>query len=203
MSPRGTVQNAAMRNQTLANISSAALRMFSEFGYHGTTMKLIAESAGQSYGLVYHYFPSKEAVFRHLVDFALESTIAGMHAVLSAPGTAWEKLERYSAMLVGSALTGDSSRYFLIMTQALTQAKGIEGLQRHIKARAAVFYELLVPLVIQAQKTGEAAQGDPEALVAAYLSLVQGLALLVYQGNGLERKITAEIMSSVLRAPRH
>ena len=203
MSPRGTVQNAAMRNQTLANISSAALRMFSEFGYHGTTMKLIAESAGQSYGLVYHYFPSKEAVFRHLVDFALESTIAGMHAVLSAPGTAWEKLERYSAMLVGSALTGDSSRYFLIMTQALTQAKGIEGLQRHIKTRAAVFYELLVPLVIQAQKTGEAAQGDPEALVAAYLSLVQGLALLVYQGNGLERKITAEIMSSVLRAPRH
>jgi AcrR family transcriptional regulator len=189
-----------MRSETLAKISSAAARVFAEFGYHGATMKRIAESAGQSYGLVYHYFQSKEAVFRHLVDFALEGTIAGMRAVLGAPGTAWERLERYSAMLVESALAGDSSLYFLVMIQAQTQAKSIEGLQRHIKNRTVEYYDALVPLVLEAQAAGEAARGDPEVLVAAYLSLVQGLALLVYQGRGLEKKITADILMSVLRA---
>jgi AcrR family transcriptional regulator len=64
MSPRGKKQNEQMRAEALEKIYIAALEVFAEYGYHGATMKRIAQATNLSYGLVYHYFPSKEAVFR-------------------------------------------------------------------------------------------------------------------------------------------
>jgi AcrR family transcriptional regulator len=45
-----------------ARIREAALHLFAELGYHGTTMPLIAERAGVGAGTLYRYFPSKEAM---------------------------------------------------------------------------------------------------------------------------------------------
>jgi AcrR family transcriptional regulator len=199
MSPRGHEQNEAMRTEALAKITGAALRVFAGYGYHGATMKQIAKAAGLSYGLVYHYFSSKEQIFRHLVDFALEASIAGMQAFIDSPGTAWERIKNYSAMVVQTAFSSKSSLYFLIMHQAITQGKGISGLPGHINKRIEAYYEMFVPLIVQAQKTGEAAQGDPVVLAAAYFSFIQGLAALAFQRKGLEKKIGPEILSSVLK----
>jgi hypothetical protein len=58
-----------------------------------------------------------------------------------------------------------------------------------------------VPVIVAAQKTGDAAPGDPVALAAAYFSFIQGLATLVFQRRGLEKKITPAILANVLRNP--
>ncbi len=198
MSPRKQEQNEQMRDDALVKITNAALKVFAEYGYHGVTMKQIAQGTGLSYGLVYHYFPSKAKIFRHLVDFALESSMNAMKGALDIPGTAWEKIENLSEILVKNALTGESSLYFLIIQQAMTQGKGIPGLD-YIAERTSAYYEKLAPFIAQAQKSGEAVKGDPVLLAAAYLSFVQGLVLLVFQGKGMEKKITPGILSNVLR----
>jgi AcrR family transcriptional regulator len=51
-----------------AQILDAALDLFSRVGYHGTSMRDIAEKAGVSTGNVYHQFPDKESLFRTLLD---------------------------------------------------------------------------------------------------------------------------------------
>src|SRR5690348_4908361 len=43
-------------------VLDAALALFSEFGFHGTAVPLIAERAGVGMGTVYRYFPSKEVL---------------------------------------------------------------------------------------------------------------------------------------------
>ncbi|WP_245629721.1 TetR/AcrR family transcriptional regulator [Alicyclobacillus sendaiensis] len=48
-------------------IEEAAKRAFSEFGYKGTTMDQIARLAGVSKGAIYLHFPSKEALFHHML----------------------------------------------------------------------------------------------------------------------------------------
>ncbi|WP_236011439.1 TetR/AcrR family transcriptional regulator [Alicyclobacillus fructus] len=48
-------------------IEEAAKRAFSEFGYKGTTMDQIARLAGVSKGAIYLHFPSKEALFQHML----------------------------------------------------------------------------------------------------------------------------------------
>jgi AcrR family transcriptional regulator len=190
-----------MRSETLAKLTSAALKVFAECGYSGATMKRIAQTAGLSYGLAYHYFPSKADVFRHLVDFALESTIAGMHAVLDQPGSAWERIERWSEILTANALSGESSLYFLIMLQAMTQGTSIPGLLAEINERTSVYFETLAPVIREAQEAGEAKAGDPVVLATAFFSFLQGLALFVFHREALAKSVTPEMLVSVLRNP--
>lgn len=47
-------------------ILDAAVRVFARQGYHPTRVADIADEAGVAYGLVYHYFRSKEAVMTEL-----------------------------------------------------------------------------------------------------------------------------------------
>ena len=47
-------------------ILDAAIRVFARQGYHATRVADIADEAGVAYGLVYHYFRSKEAVMTEL-----------------------------------------------------------------------------------------------------------------------------------------
>jgi AcrR family transcriptional regulator len=44
-------------------ILASAQALFAEYGYAGTTMRMIAERAGVAFGLVSHYFGNKEKLF--------------------------------------------------------------------------------------------------------------------------------------------
>ena len=49
-------------------IEVAARELFIKQGFHATSMRDIAKSAGISMGNVYNYFPTKEAIFESIVD---------------------------------------------------------------------------------------------------------------------------------------
>ena len=198
MTPRGQMQNEQMRAEALEKITNATLKVFAEYGYHGATMKQIAQATGLSYGLVYHYFPSKDKVFFHLVESALEISKNIFGEALKTPGTAWDKIEKLSELLYKSAFTDENSLYFLIMLQAITQGKGIPGLMEYIWEHTA-HYDLLPPLISEAQKSGEAAPGDPDVLASSYFALFQGYTLLLLQDKDLEKKIAPETFTDVLR----
>ena len=50
------------------HILRAALKLFSTVGYHGTSIRDIAQAARVSIGNVYHQFPDKESLFRTLLN---------------------------------------------------------------------------------------------------------------------------------------
>ena len=47
-------------------ILDAAVRVFARQGFHACRVSDIADEAGVAYGLLYHYFPSKEEVLNTL-----------------------------------------------------------------------------------------------------------------------------------------
>ncbi len=200
MSPRGKKLNEQLRADATAKITRAALEVFAEYGYHGTTMEQIRLASGLSKGLVYHYFPSKEKIFYHLVDTALDISRNTWQDALDSSGTAWEKIEKLSENVVKIAFTDESSLYSLIMVQAMTQAKGIPGLMEHI-LQSMDYYGKLPQLIIEAQSSGEAAQGDPELLFMAFVALVQGFSLFLLNDDEMKKKITPQVLTSVLRNP--
>ena len=198
MSPRGKKLNEQMRADAMARITKAALEVFSAYGYHGATMEHIMRVSGLSKGLVYHYFPSKENIFFHLVDSALEISRNTWKDAFDSPGTAWQKIEKLSENVVKIAFTDESSCYSLVMIQAVTQGQSIPGLMEHISQGMAYSFELL-PLIIEAQKSGEAAQGDPGLLMISYVALIQGLALFLLNDNEMKKNLTPEILTNLLR----
>ena len=198
MSPRSKQLNEQMRAEAMAKITQAALEVFSENGYHGTTMNQIMRASGLSKGLVYHYFPSKEKVFYHLIDSALEISRNTWMEALDSPGTAWEKIEKLSKNLVETAFTAESLLYSSIILQSISQGTGMPGLLEYIYQNATHFNQLTA-LIVAAQQSGEAAQGDPEVLSSTYFALYQGYSLILLHNEVLKEKLTPEVFTHILR----
>lgn len=48
------------RSHARSDVLDASVRLFSEHGYHGTSLRMISESSGYSAPTIYHYFGNKE-----------------------------------------------------------------------------------------------------------------------------------------------
>jgi len=71
-----------------------ALELFSKKGYDATSVREICEAAGITKPTLYHFYGSKEGVYRALVGGALGAFHARMLAELEAPGTVEQRLKR-------------------------------------------------------------------------------------------------------------
>ena len=65
------VDHAMYRKQLLAQ----CFDLFAQRGYGALTMRQIAEALEVSTGTLYHYFPTKENLFQHLVEEVTQRTI--------------------------------------------------------------------------------------------------------------------------------
>jgi AcrR family transcriptional regulator len=59
--------NPSKGERTQAALLEAAFQEFTERGYHGTSMRNIAQAAGVAVGGIYNHFASKDAVFEAVV----------------------------------------------------------------------------------------------------------------------------------------
>ena len=75
--PRRTQEDRTRRSRK--QILAAALKLFSRRGYHGTSIRDIAEAARASTGNVYHHFPDKESIFNALIEEYLEAISSPEH----------------------------------------------------------------------------------------------------------------------------
>src|SRR5213076_2071655 len=74
-------------------ILSAAVRVFAAQGYEATRVGDIAKEAGVAYGLVYHYFGSKDAVLEAVFREQWGRLLAAVELAEETGKTAPEQLE--------------------------------------------------------------------------------------------------------------
>src|SRR3954469_13700754 len=73
--------------QTRARLVDAAKQIFEEHGFLEARISDIAERAGLSHGSFYHYFDSKEQVFREVAEEVLNRLAAPMTDVVLVHGS--------------------------------------------------------------------------------------------------------------------
>ena len=71
MTPRTKKQFEEMRESRKLQIMGSALELFATEGYGHCTISRLAEHAGISKGLMYHYFESKDAVLAAIIEHGL------------------------------------------------------------------------------------------------------------------------------------
>jgi TetR/AcrR family fatty acid metabolism transcriptional regulator len=74
------VETTSVQAERRQQILEAAVRAFARKGYHGCRVSDIAREAGVAYGLVYHYYVSKEA----LLDAIFRETWGAMLGTVSS-----------------------------------------------------------------------------------------------------------------------
>jgi TetR/AcrR family transcriptional regulator, fatty acid metabolism regulator protein len=83
-------------------ILDAAIRVFARQGFHSTRVSDIADEAGVAYGLVYHYFKSKDEVLNELFSERWSLLLAAIEEADREGSSARAKLEAVAGFIVDS-----------------------------------------------------------------------------------------------------
>jgi AcrR family transcriptional regulator len=96
MGYKGTMKKAPEENklEKQAVIFDAALKVIREKGFHQARMSDIAETAGVSYGLVYHYYQNKQSLFDEIFRHWSTNLDDFLDEVIKSPDPLPLKLKR-------------------------------------------------------------------------------------------------------------
>jgi AcrR family transcriptional regulator len=83
---------ATHTSSSSSRILHTALELFSKKGYDATSVREICEASGITKPTLYHFFGSKDGVYRALVDGALEGFQQEIAARVKGTGSATERL---------------------------------------------------------------------------------------------------------------
>jgi TetR/AcrR family transcriptional regulator, fatty acid metabolism regulator protein len=127
----------------------AAVKVFAKKGFHAARVGDIAEEAGVAYGLVYHYFDSKEELLETIFRTTWTEMLARVREVESAGVPASEAVRQVTALLLRTwRRDPDLVR---VLVREVTRNQHV---QREIEEISAAM-ETLEGIVRRGQETGE------------------------------------------------
>ena len=150
---------AADRRRTILD---AAVRAFAAKGYHACRVGDIAEEAGVAYGLVYHYFPSKEAVLEAVFRETWGALLVALREVEAREEPAAEKVRRVAAIVLGSWRSDPDLVRVLVREVARSPQ-----MQRQA-AEVAPLFDAIERIVARGQAEGEL-RADLDARLASWI----------------------------------
>lgn len=198
MAPLNDEQLHQIRDERKEQIMDAALKVFSRRGIAGTKMSMIAAEAGISHGLLYHYFKSKDELFTTLVQMAMLGAQDAMKSIYDLQGSPLDKI----TYLTKEILDESGRPYFMLIHQART-SEGVPEKVKELIAQYSLksFVNELLPVFKEGQQSGEIAAGDPEELIAAYLSVLSSLMMLNAQDEETYRLPSSDILMRMVTGP--
>ncbi len=168
-----------MREEQRARILEGARKVFAQKGM-AATMAEVAAAAEVSQGLAYRYFANKEAIFKELLEQAVQAGLAATSRILEMPGTPGERL----AFVIERTWNGRRERpeLYELMYQMLYDESTPDSLRKLVEKQGLAFVDLIRELIVQGQATGEVAGGDPEQMVTLVLISLDGLSRWALRG---------------------
>jgi TetR/AcrR family fatty acid metabolism transcriptional regulator len=132
-------------------ILDAAIRVFARQGFHTTRVSDIADEAGVAYGLVYHYFDSKDQVLNELFSERWSLLLAAIEEADRDQASSREKLAAVASFIVDS-YRHDPDLMKVIVVE-VTRAANSFGRTHLPEIRRA--YEMIAKIVADGQESGE------------------------------------------------
>lgn len=147
-------------------ILQKALGLFSEKGYDATSVREICEAAGITKPTLYHFYGSKEGVYRAIVEGALERFRADMVRALAGEGTLRNRLVRMASAYVDATVREpDLARFIMALIHNPPQsapATDFVGFYESILSEAARAVE-------QGVQRGEVAPGPTDVRLLVFM----------------------------------
>ena len=151
-------------------ILDAAVTVFARQGFHATRVSDIADEAGVAYGLVYHYFNSKDQVLNELFLERWSLLLAAIEEAEKTDVSHRDKLAMVAGFIFES-YRHDPELMKVIIVE-VTRAANTFGLTHLAKIREA--YVQIAGIVARAQAEGAFRDGiTPEFAALAFYGLVE------------------------------
>lgn len=165
--------NPDLQQQRVEEIVAAATACFLEKGFHKTSVQDIAARAGLSMGLLYRYFPSKEAIIE------AAATTAGREAREHIERFAQEKdlLAGFRQLAQALLDVGSIPGYQALLAEVHAESFRSPVLRRLEQEDVAAMQQAMADALHAHQRAGRLLPGvDVPALATTLLSAIEGLA---------------------------
>jgi len=128
----------------------AAITVFARQGFHHCRVSDVADEAGVAYGLVYHYFDSKEQILDTLFTERWRIMLDAIVAIDQEDGNAREKLYRVASFIIDSYR--HEPQLMKVIIVEVTRAANSFGATHLDKIREA--YSMIAEIVDSARRDG-------------------------------------------------
>ena len=151
-------------------ILDAAVRVFARQGFHKCRVSDIADEAGVAYGLVYHYFGSKDEVLDTLFLERWDVMLEAIGEVDARDGAARDKLYAIASFIIDS-YRHDPDLMKVIIVEVTRAANSFGA--RHL-AKITEAYGKISGIVDKAQRSGELRDDvTPEFAAMAFYGAIE------------------------------
>ena len=179
--------SAAHEQQVRDRIVSAALRVFGDKGYHGSTIADVVRESGLSVGAIYTYFKGKDDLFLATCDLASGRGFGELAARVARGGTVAERLAIavgfYFDTAEGEASLGAGNADFLVQAWAQVEDPAVREMLRRRREQLVMAGTFLLE---EGVARGELPRWlDATGVSRAYIALLDGM-LLVRAEQGPE-----------------
>jgi len=166
------VTRRVSREQRSDEILGAALEEFNEMGFHGASTRSITGRLGISSGLLFHYFPSKEALFEELVRIGCRELAIDVAAASEDPvGFLHGAVEHVLGMLRERP---QAAAMFMFMSYVESHPGLTPEADRLMAEHELVAASL--PVFEAGRRRGVLRDAPPLALASTFWSALQGVA---------------------------
>jgi TetR/AcrR family fatty acid metabolism transcriptional regulator len=142
-------ERAVAQEEKRRQILDAAVRCFARKGFHACRVGEVAEEAGVAYGLVYHYFASKDELLETIFRETWADMLAAIKAVEDEDTSARERVRKVAAIVLRTwKLNPDLVR---LLVREITRSPHI---QREVDEIEHAF-AALERIIVRGQETGE------------------------------------------------
>jgi TetR/AcrR family transcriptional regulator, fatty acid metabolism regulator protein len=150
-------------------ILDAAVRAFARKGYHACRVGEIAEEAGVAYGLVYHYFGSKEEVLQTIFRETWTLMLARIEEMEEEGDPASEQVRKVTALLLRTWKRDPD----LVRVLVREVTRSPEQLQQQIEEIGHA-YEALERIIRRGQESGEfRSELDPQLAATVFYGALE------------------------------
>ena len=180
------------------DILAAAKSVFAGKGFHAATMADVAKAANTSYGTIYWYFESKDALFHALMDSEeqalrrhIDDTVASSSGEVDA-----ETVFRTSVRATFEFFEADRDVVKLLFLDALVLG---DRFDRHLAGIYEGFISDIEETIETAQRAGHVIEAPPRMVAFAVAALISQLALRrLTTDDGLPAAVVADFVVTLL-----
>ncbi|SCM68010.1 TetR family transcriptional regulator C-terminal domain-containing protein [Donghicola eburneus] len=169
-------------------ILEAALVMFSQYGFRGSTLDQIAKAAGLSKPNLLYYFKSKEAIFTEVLEGLLDNWLDPLRE-MKEDGDAIEEILAYMKRKL--QMSRDFPRESRLFANEIIQ--GAPRMMHAIEGELKELVDEKVKIIRKWSADGRIAEIDPYHLIFSIWSLTQHYADFDVQVRAILREDTDEI----------
>ena len=154
-----------------AIILKAAKTVLTRYGIRKTTMEEIAQAAHIAKSSIYHYYASKDEIFKVIVDQEMEAAMAEIRKAISLASTPQEKLKVFFQARF-QALQQATNLYSVILDEYFENYVYIENLRKDMDA---LEMEILREILEEGIQRGDFIVPDVDAAIIGFRAACRGV----------------------------